>query len=118
MKKTSKAEFNRFKKEFLRWTGILGLQGYKIYFYHEPLNESYAEISINEPGRVADVYFASELSNNGRKMSPGPESHGKHEAIHLFLHRLGYLGEQRFTASDEIHHEAEKLVTVLEKVLT
>lgn len=117
MKKTSKAEFNRFKKEFLRWAEILGLQGYKIYFYHKPLDGSYAEISINEPGRVADVSFNSELSNNGKKMSPGPDSHGKHEAIHLFLHRLCYLGEERFTTSDEIRQEVEKLVTVLDKIL-
>ena len=118
MKKTSKAEFNRFKREFLRWVEILGLQGYKMYFYHKPLDECYAEISINEPGRVADVYFSSELGNTEKKMSPGPESHGKHEAIHLLLHRIGFLGEQRWTASDEIHDEAEKLVTILEKVLT
>ncbi len=117
MKKTSKAEFSRFKKEFLRWVEILGLQGYKSYFYHKPLEDTYAEILINEPGRVADVYFSSELSINGKKMSPGPESHGKHEAIHLFLQRLCYLGRQRYTACDEIDHEAEKLVTVLEKVL-
>ncbi len=117
MRKTSKADFNRFKKEFLRWIEILGLQGYKMYFYHKPLDDSYAEISINESGRVADVSFSSELSSNEKKMSPGPESHAKHEVLHLFLQRLCYLGQQRYTACDEICHEAEKLVTVLDKVL-
>ena len=117
MKKTSKAEFNRFKKEFLRWVEILGLQGYKIFFFHDPLENSYARIVPNEPGNAADVYFSSELSNTAKEASEGPEASGKHEAIHLLLNRLFFLGEQRFVGSDEMEHEWEKLVRILEKVL-
>ncbi len=117
MKKTSKAEFNRFKKEFLRWAELLGLQGYKIYFYHEPLEDEYAEIKISEQGKVADVSLSSKLSDNEKRMWPGPEVDGRHEAIHLLLNRLTFLGNSRFVGCSEICHEEEKVVRILEKVL-
>ncbi len=117
MKKTSKAEFNRFKKEFLRWMEILSIKGFKPYFFHEPLDGCYASITVNESGRACNVSYALELSETDAEHIDGPESHARHEAIHLFLSKIRYLGEERFTASDEIKNEEERLVRVLEKVL-
>ena len=117
MKKTSKAEFNRFKKEFLRWMEILSIKGFKPYFFHEPLDGNYASITVNESGKACNVSYTSELSKIDKEQSDGPESHAKHEAIHLFISKIRYLGEERFTASSEIRNEEERLVRILEKVL-
>lgn len=117
MKKTSKADFNKFKREFMYWVDVFGLKGYKIYFHHEPLNSSYADIDTDEAGKLADVRYNSLLTDHKKKKSFGPESVAKHEAIHLLLSRLFYLGVQRYTASGEIANEEEKLVRILEKVL-
>ena len=117
MRKTSKAEFNRFKKAFVEWQEILNLKCYQVYFYHEKLDGYYASIEVNEKGKVADVYYATEMSGNAYRQRAGAEADAKHEAVHLLLHRIGWLGEERYTASDEIHGEAEKLVRILEKVL-
>ncbi|KKM85999.1 hypothetical protein LCGC14_1283310, partial [marine sediment metagenome] len=100
MKKTSKAEFNRFKKEFQRQVEILGLKGYEVYFDHLPLNNEYANISMDEPGKVVTVCYSSELKQIDYDVR-SPELSAKHEAIHLLLHRLRFLGEERFTASSE-----------------
>jgi hypothetical protein len=117
MRQTSKAKFNRFKKEFERWIEIFGLKGYQVYYYHEALDGSYAEIKVAEREKVVQVYYGLELSDSDHKAANKPEEDAKHEAIHLLLHRIGWLGEQRWTASNEIHDEAEKLVVILEKVL-
>lgn len=117
MRKTSKAEFNRFKKAFVEWQEKLNLRQYQIYFLHKPLEGSYAETKVAESGKTACVSYSSEMDKLDYELSAGPESDAKHEAIHLLLHRIGWLGEQRWTASDEIHDEAEKLVVILVKVL-
>lgn len=117
MKKTSKAEFNRFKKEFLRWMEILSVKGFKPYFFHESLDGNYASITVNESGKACNVSYALELSKVDEEHTDGPEFHARHEAIHLFLNKIQYLGEERFTASGEIKNEGERLVRILEKVL-
>lgn len=115
--KTSKAYFNRFKKEFLYWQEKLGLTQYSVKFFHEKLEDVYAEIKIGEREKVACVYLTKELFGRDITSNEGPEDHAKHEAIHLLLHRIGWLGEQRWTSSDEIHDEAEAVTVRLEKVL-
>ena len=54
---------------------------------------------------------------NSETVDEGPEKHALHEALHLLLHRVGWLGEQRWTGSDEISNEQEALVNRLIKAL-
>jgi hypothetical protein len=116
--RTSKAYFNRFKKEFLRWQKELGLTQYSIAFYHEKLEKGeYAKISINENGKTADVFLNTELDGRTLEADEGPESNAKHEAIHLLLNRLCWLGDSRYIESSAITEEWEALVVRLEKVL-
>lgn len=115
--KVSKADFNTFKREFLRWAEILNLKQYRYDFVFKPLDDNYAEIIISEESGVATVYFASELDGQDKDMCRGPEKVAKHEVIHLLLNRLYWLGLQRFVGSSESQHEWEKLVRILEKAL-
>lgn len=117
MRKTTKAEFNRFKKEFNYWIEQFGLKGYHVYFFHEKLDGNYAESKVNEQGKVVCITYGLELSKIDRQVGEGPEADAKHEAIHVLLHRIGFLGRERWTASDEICDEEERLVIILEKIL-
>ena len=110
--KTTKAMFNRFKKEFGRFIPILGINGYHYYFFHEQ-SENYAEIVIDEPGKAVTVIYGTERKHEGNS----PESDARHEAIHVFLHRLTWLGDQRYIRCDELIQESERLVVVLEKII-
>ncbi len=112
MKKTTKAMFNRFKKEFNRLIPILGINGYHYYFFHEQ-SENYAEIVVDEPGKAVTVIYGTERKHEGNS----PESDARHEALHVLLHRLAWLGEQRYIGSSELNHESERLVVVLEKII-
>lgn len=115
--KTSKAYYERFKKEFLLWRDALGLTQYSIAFFHEKLDNEYAKISINESYKCADVYLNNELKGRALKVDEGPESHAKHEAIHLLLHRLIWLGKSRYIEISDLDEEWEAVVVRLEKVL-
>lgn len=113
--KTSKSQFNRFKKAFLYWVDKFGLKGYKIYFYHKPREDYYAELSVNESGKAVTVIYSSIVKE--KDQDPGPESHAKHEAIHLLLHKLVWLGGCRYLTSEEIDQEYESVAIILEKLL-
>ena len=113
--KTSKAYFERFKTEFLRWRDLLGLTQYRIVFHHIKMEDHYAGLKINEKGKLAEVSLCTVINNLA--VDDGPEAHAKHEAIHLLIHRLGWLGGCRYITDDDLEEECEAVVTRLEKVL-
>ena len=113
MSQTTKADFNRFKKEFNRLVPILGINGYRIDFEHKVLENSYAEVCINQMGHSCTVMYALNVVDDLMGL---PEEHAKHEAIHVLLSKLAFLGEERYTGSSEIDDEIERLVRILERL--
>ena len=113
--KTSKAYFEKFKAEFLRWRDVFGLTQYRIDFILKEMKDDYACIQIWEKEKIATVMLTTVIKN--KQLDSGPEAHAKHEAIHLLIHRLGWLGGSRYITDDELDEEAEAIVTRLEKVL-
>jgi hypothetical protein len=114
--KTTKRDFAAFKKAFLRWQRDLNRQEYTAYFEHCPLkNDAVANLSTNHRGKVCVARLAT--SNSLDREDFDAESIGKHEAIHLLIGRLSWLGSCRFLADDEIGEEDEAVVSVLERVL-
>ena len=117
--KTSKAYFERFKAEFLRWRDKLGLTQYRIVFYHKLLktreNTYFAQLDVSEKDKLVSVFLTTNIVDP--KNDEGPESHARHEVIHLLIHKLTWLGECRFVSEDELYDEAESVVVRLEKVL-
>jgi hypothetical protein len=66
---------------------------------------------------VATVTLNLELKQDDKPFDDGPEAHARHEAFHLLIHRIGFLGSERWTDSDEITDEAEAVVIRLEHFL-
>ena len=115
--KTSKAYFEKFIAEFLRWRDLFGLTQYRVDFFHEKLDGNYAEISASEMEKAVRISLTTEISKDSAKVDDGPEKHAKHEAIHLLLHRLRWLGDCRYIESTDLNEEWEAIVVRLEKVL-
>lgn len=115
--KTSKAYYNRFKTEFLRWQQLLGLTQYRIDFFQEKLKDSYAQIIVHELGKAARVSVNAELNGDDIKGDTGPESHARHEALHLLTNRLKWLGSCRCIDPTDLEEEWEAVVVRLDKVL-
>lgn len=115
--KTTKKEFETFKKEFMRWIKKLELGEYRIDFFLDSLDDCFSEITINHMGRAAQVSLSDNISGRDRKAGHSIKSHAKHEAIHLLIGRLGWLGEDRYITKGDIYEEQEKVVRKLENVL-
>jgi len=114
--KTTKKDFNKFKKSFLYWAEKF-MCPYKVYFFHEKLDDVFANICVDEINKVATVRFNSELRKPDFEVADSPEETGKHEAIHLFLNRVIWLVDQRCIAKWDSSEEWERLVRILEKVI-
>ena len=113
MTKPSK-DFLAFQKEFLYWQQKMGCTGYKCYFKHEPLENSFARIKINSEEMVATVSL-----HNGpeEKEHKNVKRSAKHEAIHLMLSRLEDVAGRRHIRAGEIYESVEELVFKLEKLI-
>jgi hypothetical protein len=117
VRKTTKQEFNRFKKAFLYWQERLNRIDYDARFYHRKLDECYAQIETDHMGRCADVSLCSEFPEDVGAGYKGPEGEAKHEAIHLLLQRLEWLATSRYVMPADIKEEVESLVRILENIL-
>jgi len=113
--KTPKAYFDSFKAEFLKWQKELGLMQYRIDFFHEPVKDGYAQIIVYELSKTARVSLSKDLGKN--EVDAGPESHARHEVLHLLTNRLRWLGCCRYIGDDDLSEEWEAVVVRLDKVL-
>lgn len=109
-------DFELFQSEFKKWQQLFGLTGYKVYFKYEPLDKSFADISINQGSMVATVSVNSELSDKDKPYKDIKRS-AKHEALHLLVARLEHNGKYRYTSENEIYESAEELVFRLESLI-
>ena len=115
--KISKAYFERFKKEFLYWQKELGLTQYRTDLFQEKLDYLYAGITIYEKEKAARVSLNTEIRKDSFKIDSGPEAHALHEALHLLIYRLSWLGGARYITDDDLDEECEAIVVRLEKVI-
>jgi len=114
--KTTKKEYEIFQKEFNRLIKLFGLIYYDITFTHKIDDNNYASITVDEESKRATVNFTTYLSRD--ELSDfNPKRIGRHEASHLLINRLGWLGEKRYATESEIDEEEEKIVRILAKVL-
>ena len=105
-------EFNEFQEEFKRYQDKFGLNGWQVYFKHEPLNGSFARIIPAKEGMVATVKLNSKLAKKHQEFN-NVKQHAKHEVIHLLLARLTCEANYRFADKDELATAEEELVNKL-----
>jgi len=113
--KTTKADFRLFKETFLMWQQRLGLTQYDVVFQHVEIDGRYAEITIQQLGKLATVRLNSDTGNE--YLETDVRTHAKHEAMHLLLSRLAWLGQTRYLENHDLEEEEEAIVRRLEKVL-
>ena len=111
--KTTVADFKLFKTSFLDWQVRLGLTQYEAYFEHVQLDGKYAEIDINQIGKVVTARLSKEIGD----VLSYPASDAKHEAVHLLLSRLSWLGQARYIENQDLEEEEEAIVMRLMHVL-
>ena len=111
-----KKDFELFQSEFRKWQKLFGLMGYKVYFKTEPLEKSFAEISVNPADLVVTVWLNSNLPDKDKPFKDVKQS-AKHETIHLLIARLEHNGRYRYVSEGEITEATEELVHRLEVLI-
>lgn len=106
-------DFELFKEEFKKWQVKFGLTGYTVYFKHEKIDGSFADIKINQGDMVVTARLNSKLSTANKPFKDIKGS-AKHEAIHLLVGRLEQDGRYRYSSEPEIYEATEELVNRLE----
>ena len=109
-------DFKEFQKWFNFYQAKFGLTGYKVYFKHEPLENSFADITFNLLDMVATVRLNSVLLDKDKGHSSSKTS-AKHEALHLLVGRLEQNGRYRYTSENELYETTEELVRKLEGLI-
>lgn len=110
-------DFALFQSEFKKWQKLFGLTGYKVYFKHEPLDNSFGDISINQEDMVVTVRFNSKLTDKDKPYQDIKRT-AKHEALHLLVGRLEMNGRYRYISENEISEASEELVHRLENLIS
>lgn len=109
-------DFAQFKRYFEEYQQKFGLIGYKCYFKYKPLEDSFAEISINQIDMVATVILNSKLPEKDNPFKDTKRS-AKHEVIHLLLARLEDRAKSRYITENEIYEAVEEVVFKLERLI-
>jgi len=108
--------FEEFKDGFNHYVERFGLKDYKIYFEQVDSDEFYGSIDADPRNGIATIKLCKEI--DARDINDFvPYETGKHEAIHLLLARIEWIGSCRYVESGEISTEVERLVRILEKNL-
>lgn len=110
--KTSKAYYNRFRKEFVRFATELGLTHYRWDFVCGPLKDNNAQISTHGNGKIAIITVADKDIDRNRTA----EELARHEVFHLLLADFSNLADWRHAQQEELVEEEERIVHRLEKL--
>ena len=118
MTKTTKRQFNVFKKECLKWVTPFSLGGWTIYFAHDA-EECLGSITVKVVDMIATIHFGVDWSHPN--IHPPTDKNiaitAKHEMIHLLMARLVINGKCRYINIDELDESAEELTRKLEKLI-
>lgn len=109
-------DFNQFQKHFKTYQNKFGLNGYRVYFKHEPLEDSFACISIDHRSMVATASLNNKLHPKHKSFKDIKRT-AKHEAIHLLLGRLEGNARYRYASESEICESVEELTFKLESLI-
>ena len=114
--RTTRAQFEAFKRAFTKWQMKFGLTQFRVTFEHGYVEGGWAEIAVDQLGGVASVTFAAEIEDHIEE-PPDPAAIGLHEAIELLLSPLRWLAQCRYVMPDEIALETHRIVRRLENIL-
>ena len=115
--KVTDEQFDRFRNAVDYWLDRFGLHQYGVYVDRCDSHEAYATISVDEEEKVAKICQCRELNKDTARYF-NPEGNALHEVLHLVLHRICWLGSQRYIERSDLDEEWEAAVRRLEHGIT
>lgn len=114
--KTTNSDFETYRKEIQRLIDIFGLKGWHLFFRHESLNDSFAEIRYNMSARNAVFVLNTEFDTIDYSEDQIKRS-AFHEVCELLLARISNLAKFRYTTEEEIDEEIHNIIRILENTV-
>jgi hypothetical protein len=115
MKKTTKKQFEEFKKWCLYYQKRFNLMDWRLdLVWEDPKKNFIAWV------RAQGDRYVVEVGLNKRDVSPSGctmRDHARHEMIHVLLYRLYWMGGSRWIYEDELDQEYERVTKLLEILL-
>lgn len=112
MYKTTKKEFELFKKECRKWIKFFGLFDWEVYYEHVELKEkAYATCHTDMLGMVATFSFNKVVGTNIRD---DIRRTAFHEVCELLISKLKIIAKCRFLSEDEITTANHEIIRRLE----
>lgn len=114
--KTTKTNFNYFKKRCEYWIEALGLKAYDVGYFHEPDSSGYGRTHARPEHSVASIILATEWPEGiwpGLTMDEFLDKLALHEIIHILLEPLN----NRFITQDDWNARNEHVARTLQKTI-
>ena len=107
MRKTTRADFTRFKKTFRRWQDRFGLNEWMVRYFHDEIPDRLAELSAHYCGMKADVTLGKQHLEEKHE---GIDVSAFHEATELLLQPLFVLANDRVWDKEIWDAESHRVV--------
>lgn len=115
--KTTRKDFEEFKRNCLKWQNKLGITNWSIYFEHCPAKGTYAKTHWNTVQMAATIQFATYWDSTRPKNSYEIDKLALHEVVHVLLAPLVSEAEYRYTSLDAIESAEHSIVRSLENLI-
>ena len=107
MKTVSKATFTFFCQKVRYWLRQFGLTDYTVYYSHEDIKESAAEVRVDSEGRGLTFVLPTLLDDTSRK---SVEHSAIHEVAHACVAKLAAVAQDRYATEKDIEDAEEAVV--------
>ena len=115
--KTTKKDFELFKKECEKWIKKLGLDNKRVTIYWSDLEPETAACIYRDLLQASvEIHLCKDYESH-TLTDEKIKGHAKHEVIHLLLADLSVYAGSRYVTQQELQKSEEELVRKLEKLL-
>lgn len=116
--KTTKQDFEFFKKECRKWIDRLELNTYSVGFQHIDLKDCYARTRTQYSAMNSTIALTSNWDDEVRPCNRKEIAQvAKHEVIHLLLAKFDKLAHSRYVTEDELDQAEHEIVRKLENLI-
>lgn len=114
--KTTKKQFDLFKKECKKWRKVFGLISYDVNYKLGTDEDNVGECKY--PTNIGDRNVRLSFnSNSGSLTNYEIKKIAFHEVMELFLYKLVELAETRYITSQEVYDAIHEIIYTLEHVI-
>jgi len=115
--KTTKKQFEHFKKCFLIYAEKWGLKEWRFDFAHDDCGHALSTVNYDTLNKVVTVAFTTEFGSLPPLTMKEVRETAKHEVHEMVVAELSVLAHARFTTEDEIVRVRHTLVRRMDNVV-